>query len=806
MARRRWARPVRTAATRPHVLPTMFSIVPDGAVRRRPSDIVRVVAAATVVAITAAGAGEFSALEHDIYDFLTAAPSELDWLFQIGYWLLPATVVGIIVGASVARRLRLGVSVASATALTLAVGLALDGAVGEQTADALSRAGADLSTGAPDYPPIALAMAAAAVLAGAPYLTRPTRRIVHVLVLVAAVSAIVLVEGLPVAVLGALALAWGIASAVQFALGTPAGTPSSSEVTSALRDLGIGVAVLDLAPEQEWGEARYVIETSDGQQFAVSVLGRDAIDAGLLSKITRFIWYKNSGPTLILSRAQQVEHRAYLLLLAERSGCQVPDVVAAGVAGELGHALLVTEQLGGRSFGEVDEAVLTDEVLDHAWENLAHLHDARLSHGNVSLRNVVLLPSGATGLVDFSRASSSASAERLALDSAELLAGTAAAIGVPRAVEAARRTLGDEHMKDVLPLLQPSALSREVRHTLSKPRELLSTVRSQAAERTGTPEPELTELRRVSPTSLAMAAGAMLGVYLLLGELADVRNVGDVFSNPNWGWLAVCFAVSQTPQFAGAVAMLGSVAAPLPLGPVTAVQFANNFTGLVGGTVATTALVVRFFQKQGLAVAVAVSSGVLNTIAAMISQAILLTVGLLTHAGDFDLGSTGGDGGAASTAIVVILAVGGLSGAILLVPRLRRRISAKLRPQFAAARDNLRDLWGDPRKALQLFGGNVASQLLFAITLNAALHVYGTSLPIMELVVINSFASLLGGVAPVPGGMGVIEAGLIGGFTAAGVPETTAIAATFTARAFTAYLPPIWGWFSMQWLRHHDYL
>ena len=56
------------------------------------------------------------------------------------------------------------------------------------------------------------------------------------------------------------------------------------------------------------------------------------------------------------------------------------------------------------------------------------------------------------------------------------------------------------------------------------------------------------------------------------------------------------------------------------------------------------------------------------------------------------------------------------------------------------------------------------------------------------------------------GGIGVIEAGLIAGFTAAGVPDQPAIAATFTARLFTAYLPPIWGWASIEWMRRHDYV
>jgi uncharacterized membrane protein YbhN (UPF0104 family) len=42
--------------------------------------------------------------------------------------------------------------------------------------------------------------------------------------------------------------------------------------------------------------------------------------------------------------------------------------------------------------------------------------------------------------------------------------------------------------------------------------------------------------------------------------------------------------------------------------------------------------------------------------------------------------------------------------------------------------------------------------------------------------------------------------------TAAGLPEQTAVAATFTHRLFTCYLPPIWGWFALAWLRRREYV
>jgi len=54
--------------------------------------------------------------------------------------------------------------------------------------------------------------------------------------------------------------------------------------------------------------------------------------------------------------------------------------------------------------------------------------------------------------------------------------------------------------------------------------------------------------------------------------------------------------------------------------------------------------------------------------------------------------------------------------------------------------------------------------------------------------------------------MGVVEAGMILGLTAAGVAESDATAAVFIQRLFTSYLPPIWGWITLVWMRKRDYL
>ena len=259
--------------------------------------------------------------------------------------------------------------------------------------------------------------------------------------------------------------------------------------------------------------------------------------------------------------------------------------------------------------------------------------------------------------------------------------------------------------------------------------------------------------------------------------------------------------------------MQGSVSSALPFGPTVGLELANAFTGLVAGTVGTTATIIRYFQRRGLAVSVAVSSGVLCSLANMAVQAALFVVAfLLTHSDfSYSFNQTSGSGSSSSgsdTTWLLVLLVVGLAavGAVTLVPRFRHRAVDKLKPQVDAARTNLRGLAGEPSKLVRLFGGAVVAQVLFALVLGASLHAYGASASLGELIVINTLASLLGGVAPVPGGMGVIEAGLIAGFTAIGIPNTIAVAATLTARLMTCYLPPIWGYPTLVWMRRHEYL
>ena len=203
----------------------------------------------------------------------------------------------------------------------------------------------------PQFPLVRLAIVTAVVGAAAPYVTRPTRRLGQLLVLALAFSAMYLGTGYPSDILGALFLGWGVAALVHLAFGSPGGRPTTPQVAASLSELGVIARDVQLDPTQPTGASRFLAQDDQGP-LSVRVIGRDEADSQFLAKLWRFVVYKDSGPELYLTREQDVEHEAYILLLAERAGVQVPDVIVAGTAGP-GAALIVGRTSNGRVLADL---------------------------------------------------------------------------------------------------------------------------------------------------------------------------------------------------------------------------------------------------------------------------------------------------------------------------------------------------------------------------------------------------------------------------------------------------------------------
>jgi uncharacterized membrane protein YbhN (UPF0104 family) len=142
-----------------------------------------------------------------------------------------------------------------------------------------------------------------------------------------------------------------------------------------------------------------------------------------------------------------------------------------------------------------------------------------------------------------------------------------------------------------------------------------------------------------------------------------------------------------------------------------------------------------------------------------------------------------------------------LIGIVLLVPKIRGKV-------VPAVKKAALDIWTvlrNPKKALQLFGGDTAGNLIYPALLGLCLLAFHQRLDFAQLVVVQVGAGMVGNVAPVPGGIGVQEAALTGGLTAFGIPAAPALATVLVFRGITFAIPPIFGFFTLRWLRAKGY-
>ena len=655
----------------------------------------------------------------------------------------------------------------------------------------------------------------AVATAALPYLARGVQRLIETFIGLVALACAVGGHGLPLNVLGSLTIGWGMTAVIRLIFGSPLGLPSAGDVQLLLDELGIRASHVHPAPRQVWGVAKYdavEIPRADslGRRLEVEVYGRDAADAKLLTKAGRFVLYRDSGPSLTFTRLQQVEHEAFLTVRAGQVGVSVPEIVEAGTAGPSKDALLVYRLPAGTTLTETNPDDVGDITLDDLYRQLMTLRRARIAHGAIS-GDVLLVDPGAQTIVvtEFRNAVSNATPDQLDRDLASALATTAVAVGAERAAAAAARNLEPEVLEGALRHVVRAGLDPALIRGLRGKRGLLEDVRQRAAAAKGIEAPKLVEPRRVSWPTLIMIIGTLIGGWALIGVLIDVSQSFDTVIGADWLWVIVAFVLAQLVFVASAVESLGSVAGPLPFGRTLAIEVANTFSSLAGGTPAVFATRVRYYQQQGYDATIALSSGAIMSTVSWIATAVLFGVSLPFAWGAIDLEVTPQSGGNSKLvwiilAVVVLVAL--VIGLALAVPRLRRLAIAQVRPRITAIWGNLKQVASSPSKLTLLVGGSFAQRLLVFMCLSVSLRAFDDHLRLPILVVVITLASIIGGISPAPGGVGVVEAGMILGLTAAGVSEADATAAVFIQRLFTSYLPPIWGWLTLVWARRREYV
>ena len=554
-----------------------------GTTRRRASDAFRVGIAIAVVAVSIPVMRANSAVELSIVHALTPPPAAIRWLVASVFWLGSAGVIVllVIVGFLVPRLAAVRWT-ALAGLLTWGACALLQVFIGPAAGRPPTAALAGVST---SYPVTQLAVTIAVVATALPYLSRPLHRLVSFLVAVAALAAVSGGYALPVNAVSSLMLGWGVAAALHLVVGSPLGLPSATEVTEWVADLNLTVQDITRSPRQVWGVEQFTGQDQAGGTIELAVYGRDASDARVLSKLWRFCLYRDAGPTLILDRMQQVEHEAYLTLMAGRAGVLVPEVLAAGRFGPSNDAALVTRLPDGPPLSRAADTTVADGTLDELLLTALRLRAAGIAHGALGSDTIILAADGIC-VRNFRCASSAAPASRLDSDLAAVLAAMAVRVGVERTAAAAARVLDADLAHSALVHLQRAALDPATVAVLQHQKDLLPKLRTAVASETGIDVPKLAEAKRISWTNLVFAAGSLIGIWAIIGVLSDASGSLDVIKGASWGWVALAFLFAQLPVVSEAWALIGAVIGQLPFGRCVALETSNTFTSLVGGNVA----------------------------------------------------------------------------------------------------------------------------------------------------------------------------------------------------------------------------
>lgn len=637
-----------------------------------------------------------------------------------------------------------------------------------------------------------------------PWINSRWYRLGWVLVLCIIPARLLLGVGAPSGQLFAIAAGWAIGCIALLAVGTPNQSPSAETVVRGLTLSGISLTSLHRAGVDARGSTPYFAQAEDGHRYFVKVLGRNERNADLLFRVYRYFRLQNVGdeaPFSSLRRA--VEHEAMTSVWAERAGVRTPDLAAVTELDD-GSMVLVYGMVKGRSIDSVAPEELTDGFLHGIWKQVAILRRARIAHRDLRRANVFMTESGEPMIIDFGFGEVSASDELLEQDVAQLILSLAIDVGAERSVAAAIAVLGRDAVADAAPRMQAPALSGATQSALRKNKGLLDETREEVKSQTGIDTIELAKLQRASAKTILTVVMAFGVLWFLIPQIAELPRLTAQLKDANWALAAAAVGFSLLTYVGSAMALSSSVAQRIPVARATLVALAGSFVNRVTpAKVGGMALNLRFLQKSGVPTAVASASIGLYSIVGAITHITLLIIfsfwaGKAVNLADLLPGN----------AILIAVAgiVLGLIGVIAFVPKVRTFIAEKVRPEAVKVRANLQELLQHPVRMVLIVVGSAILTLSYIWALDVSIKAFGGEIALPVVAVIYLAGASIASAAPTPGGVGAVEAALIGGLTAAGLPTEVTVPGVFLYRLATFWIPVLPGWGAFSWLQRREFV
>ena len=776
---------------------------------RRPSDVVTVVVGLAFVVWGLIEFGSSHPLEAALKQFAAALPEWAVALLGFGYSIGFIYAVVVVVTFIVKRRWSALRDVALAALIAGLVTTYLVSAYGDGLWPPFFTEFVEGKLRA-QFPIIRVAIVTAILVASAPYWIRPIRRLGWTIVVIVGIAAVALALSAPSGVVVSVGVGLISAAAIRLIFGSPMGYPDVESVRAALTRMRISTKQLQVDPDQLWGARRFIGTTSTGTDIAVKTYGRDATDSQVMAKIWHAVMYRGSHQ-VTMTRVQSVQQEALVTIMAGRAEVSVPDVKTA-TAPTPEVALLVTTR-SGTLLADVDAAKLDQTALTGLWKQVAAMHEAGVTHGSLGVDSVRASKTGFE-IVDFEKGSTIYRDSDACLDVVTLLFDTAVKVGPNAAVAAAAAGLGNDRLAASLGYLEPPALSSREQHSTKHSSKLLKQIQKQVATTTGTKIPKPMQLRRFGWRNLLTIVVVLLFVSALIPLLTgvDYASVWNSIKNANWWLVALAMVVGQVVFLPQATALRAAMARPIPLVPMTILQPAVAFISFaVPGVAGRTAMEATFLHKYGVApTASAVKAGV-EGFAGFLVQVAILILALLTgsliltpQATDSTDSTNSQDSSSGAWLIFGIVVVAVI--AVVVVVMKNKKLHDLIVPQVQQAWQALKEVLGSPRIALSLLGSQLAVQLVWGLVMWLTLLSLGVHLSLISCTAVVVGTTLLGGMLPVPGGVGVSAAIISALLVPLGVSAAVAVGAATIWRLSTFYLPAVEGIFANKYLSKNGYL
>lgn len=770
---------------------------------RRTNDILRLMLASLFLAVVITGSvitrPQWIALEKSVSQIVgVLSPTQSDAVYLVYGFAIVALPFVILIGLIVAGQWKmLGAYAAAGFGAILLLSISASGIASPRwhfdIPDRLSTVPAQFLDD-----PRWIGMLAAVLTVSGPWLPARWRHWWWALLLAFVPIHLVISAIVPARSLLGLAVGWVVGALVVLVVGTPALEVPLDAAVRALAKGGFAVSRLTVVRPAGRGP---LILSADGEHLGETALielyGPHQRSGGALRQLWGKLRLRDAETApLVTSMRRAVEHRALMGIAIGDAGLANTATVAVAPL-DRGWMLYSHRPPLGTPIAECAKATPVARL----WESLRILNDRQIAHGDLRSHHITV-EDDTVMFGGFGSAEYGATDAQLQSDIAQLLV-TASALYDPKpAVRAAIEVFGKDIILSASRRLTKVAVPRSIRRSVPDAGAVISGARAEVKRQTGADQIKPQTITRFTRSQIVQLVlfGAL--VYVAYPFISTAPTFFSQLKTANWWWALLGLLVSALTYVGAAAALWACADGMVNFWTLSIAQVANTFAATttpagVGGL----ALSTRFLQKSGLSAMRATAAVALQQSVQVIAHLALLILFSAAAGASMNLRHF------VPSATLLYLIAGialGIVGTFLFVPTLRKWLATEVRPKLNEVVTDLVKLAREPKRLALILLGCAGTTLGAALALWASIEAFGGGTTFVAVTVVTMVGGTLASAAPTPGGVGAVEAALIGGLAAFGVPAAVGVPSVLLYRMLTCWLPVFVGWPVMRWLTTNE--